>query len=419
MTQERDREDGTAKDGETTAEHQTAPAEAEAPAAEEAAAPAAEAGAETERPSEAEPAVAGGEPRTQGSGLLAGLIASAVVAILVVGAVAVAAPLWAPRLAGLAGLAAAERVAAVEAGTADLRQDLARLSARMDDFESALTGLRGELTALDGAAGAPSAGADVQDLARRIAVLEEQAQASGKGPTSETVASLASDAERLGRELAELRESVETLRKTAADAGAVLRLSQRVEAAETAAREAAAQRGSAQALLLAVGQLREAVNRGEPFAAELRALGAILDGDDAAGGELEKLARHAAQGIPTRSRLIAAFPDLAGRIVRAGLGPDRDGWWRQTVQRLASLVTIRRTEGEAADRSTAAVVARAEAKLATGDLAGAVAELGALEGPALETAGPWMADARARVAADRALSDLTSEAVAVTARGEG
>jgi hypothetical protein len=54
----------------------------------------------------------------------------------------------------------------------------------------------------------------------------------------------------------------------------------------------------------------------------------------------------------------------------------------------------------------AARVARAEAHLATGDLAAAVAELEALEGPAADAAADWLAKAKSRLAATATLDRL-------------
>jgi hypothetical protein len=51
-------------------------------------------------------------------------------------------------------------------------------------------------------------------------------------------------------------------------------------------------------------------------------------------------------------------------------------------------------------------VARAEAALDRGDLAAAVAELEALDGAAADTAAPWLAKARPRLAAEAALHTL-------------
>ena len=132
---------------------------------------------------------------------------------------------------------------------------------------------------------------------------------------------------------------------------------------------------------------------------------------------VEVLAERAASGIPTRMVLAERFWPLAPQVVRAEALPQADTWWRGTLNRLLSLVTIRREDGTAAGETAAAVAARAEARLFQGDFAAAAAELALLSGGPAEVAGPWLADARARVAAEKALSELTAHTVALTGAG--
>ncbi|HEX6980927.1 MAG TPA: mitofilin family membrane protein, partial [Alphaproteobacteria bacterium] len=86
---------------------------------------------------------------------------------------------------------------------------------------------------------------------------------------------------------------------------------------------------------------------------------------------------------------------------------DDGSWWRPLLDRLTSLVTIRRI-GEVDGDTPEAVVARAERRLAADDLAGAVAELERLQGAPAAAAGSWLADARARLTAEAALAGLTT-----------
>jgi hypothetical protein len=80
--------------------------------------------------------------------------------------------------------------------------------------------------------------------------------------------------------------------------------------------------------------------------------------------------------------------------------------------KLSELVSVRPVGEDVEGDDAAARVARAEAVLAKGDLAGAVAELEGLTGQAAEAAAPWLADARARLDAEAALAALQSIAVA-------
>jgi len=217
---------------------------------------------------------------------------------------------------------------------------------------------------------------------------------------------------RLSGEVEELSRQVADLKRSSADAAAVLRLADRLERMESRLHELESRRGSAVALLLAVGQLREALAASLPFDAELRAVKALA-GDDAEVARTADILRgRAAAGLPTRTVLAARFHGLAPAIIRADSLPEERTWWRQTLERLATLVTVRREDGDTVGDDAAARVARAAARLGDGDLSAAIAELSGLEGGPAAAAAPWLTDARDRLAADRAVSELTAHVVA-------
>ncbi len=103
---------------------------------------------------------------------------------------------------------------------------------------------------------------------------------------------------------------------------------------------------------------------------------------------------------------------MANDVVRAAVLPIEEGWWQETLRRLGSVVTVRRESGEVAGDSPSAVLARAEGRLTDGNLAAAVRELEQLDGPEAEVAQNWLNDARARLEAERALSALSTLAIA-------
>lgn len=172
------------------------------------------------------------------------------------------------------------------------------------------------------------------------------------------------------------------------------------------------------AFVLALAQLRGAVERGGGYADELAATTRLADGvgDAETGAPLAALSEWADAGVPTLRELRDRFARDAGEIVAmAGRNPDAD-WVERTVERLTSAVKVRRigdAEGEAAD----AVVARAEGHLAAGDLAAAVNELATLDGAAAEAVAPWLADARTHLAAMTALDGLQARAIAMLGGG--
>ena len=71
-----------------------------------------------------------------------------------------------------------------------------------------------------------------------------------------------------------------------------------------------------------------------------------------------------------------------------------------------ALVKIRRIGEQAEGDSPDAVIARAGADLENGNLQKAIVELESFDGHLAEIAGPWLADARARLDADATLQRL-------------
>ena len=82
------------------------------------------------------------------------------------------------------------------------------------------------------------------------------------------------------------------------------------------------------------------------------------------------------------------------------------------IARARSVVVIRRTGPGVKGSGPEAIVARAEVQLDAGDLAGAVETLSALQGKAAEAAEPWLATARAHIAALAAVGTLHRAALA-------
>ncbi len=165
-------------------------------------------------------------------------------------------------------------------------------------------------------------------------------------------------------------------------------------------------------LALLLGQMREAIEQARPFPAEFDAfIGLARDSDLAAAAQ--PLAQPARNGVASRAVLVKGLAELAGRMAVAGEPAVKSDWREQTLARLRGLVTIRRIDssshtgsaGGAAGGSDGAV-GTAQAALARGDLAGAVAALEPLTGADAEAAGPWLLMARERLAAETALDHI-------------
>jgi hypothetical protein len=323
-----------------------------------------------------------------------------VVIALILGGVA-ASPWWAPEIAPLLPWAAGTVPAPAPQADADAaNRRLDELGRRLADAEQRLVQL-GQRPTADGAvrdaALAPLRDAiqrqesGIAGLANRTAALEQRPVAPPTDPA--ILADLQSATAKLGAALATLEQRVGALASAnASDAAASID----------------------PALLLSLGQLHQALQGSGPFAAELGAATALASGHADVRAALAPLAESAARGVPSLAILRQRFDGLAGSIADAGTGAAApDDWSGQVLGKLRSLVTVRRVGPAASGDGPEAAVAQAESALARDDLAGAVAALEALHGPAMVAAREWLETARRRLAVEAAFGKATT---LVTAR---
>lgn len=317
------------------------------------------------------------------------------------------------------------RIGALENELGLLRQDLASLT-ELTERTAALESSAASLAALDsrlaGLEARPldTAGDDIAGVNARLADVDTALEAV-RGESER----LAATVDALQLKLAEDVKSALALvdsRLAAVDQsrGVDRALAETVDdlQARTSVLEGAVDRSEGRmALAAAIGALRGAAERGRPFEAELQTVRALMTEHRSLqqlDGPIETLARSAGTGLPSLVGLQRSFAVLAGRAARPASTGDA-GWIGQTLNRVGSLVTVRRT-GEISGQSPEAVVARAEVRLQAGDLAGAVAEMTTLEGQLPEN-DAWLARARLRLAAERALDALNAGLVAIGGAG--
>ncbi len=276
---------------------------------------------------------------------------------------------------------------------------------RLDALETALS-------AQEGAAGAEFA-AEIDRLRSALSRVEAEvgAGASSSTKAQSTLSGLQSRLAGLDRRIAELSGGAAALADLRADVGQLAARLAEVEQRLAALPQADPDAGSALpprvAVVLATAQLRDALRRPSPFERELASLAHLAADDAELSGVLDTLSPYAAAGIPTRERLRADFPQVARAVAAAGAGAGEEGWLAGVRRRLSDLVTVRPVGGDATGDSPGAVAARAEARVAAGDLAGALAELEQLSGRAAEAAAAWREAARARASAEDALRLLS------------
>lgn len=328
-----------------------------------------------------------------------------------------------PAFTELAGGPAAEDPRAAEIGV--LRAQLAELAARpaanpalaaeIDRLSRTVAALESRPASEGTVAAVPADPAqpypaqpapDLAPLADRLSALEARLAALPEGADPGAV-------QRLVEDVTELRST------TLVTAQNVQSLAQRLEQVQGAVASLQAESGGAEglALVVAAGQLHTTLLTGRPFARELEAVRALAAEDPEFAEALAALEPRAAEGLTPAVALKERFDRLAGEILRADRQRTDASWGEQALGRIASLVTVRRSSGEVAGSGTDAIVARAQNALEHGDLKLAASELEALEGPAAEVAAPWLAEARARVAAETAAAALAQRAVAMLAGG--
>jgi hypothetical protein len=243
-------------------------------------------------------------------------------------------------------------------------------------------------------------------MEQRLAQIELQpsgGRGGGDGAANPQVGQLAA-------EMDKLRHEVDAIRSAGSDVAIAGRLSSAMEKTEAAVRRLAGRRDHTALAVLAIGQLREAVDRGGAFDAQLATAVQVAGGRTKAA--LGGLSPYARGGVPTRTAILGQFA-AASRAASRAVIDDSDSWWEgRLLMALNSVVTVRRAEG--GDRSAVIVLSQAGRLVDAGDLSGALAVLRLLPGPSADVFAPWIASGAARLAADGAVSDAASAAIAET-----
>jgi hypothetical protein len=315
----------------------------------------------------------------------------AVLLVLVIAGVAVS-PFWAPAMAPLlpwgaksapvaADDALAARVTALEARPAPATVDLDPIKSTLTAQAQSLDRLQATLSAQSQDQAAAAADKTVvQQLTQRVAAIEAQA------------ASKTADSGRLERELARLSTVANDIDDR------LSALEHRVSAQGSTDR-------TGTALLLAVLQMREAIEEARPFSATYDTFKGLASDDATLLAGAAPLAQPARDGVASQAVLRERLDNVGSEIARAGKPAGKLRWWEQALDRIKRLVTIRRI-GVAAHAGPEAAVSAAQSALAAGNLAAAVSALGSLEGADAEMAQPWLRLARDRLAAEAALARL-------------
>ncbi|MBU6235761.1 MAG: hypothetical protein KGQ41_07945 [Alphaproteobacteria bacterium] len=165
----------------------------------------------------------------------------------------------------------------------------------------------------------------------------------------------------------------------------------------------------AAAMLLALTQLRQSADRETPFTDDLELLRSIAQKTDPELAEsVEKLAPYAESGILSPAGLQRELMAAANDIVSAKMKGEDISIKDKLMARMQGMFTIRKDGVPVAGGDEQALIKAASAQLDKGDVAGAMATLEKLNGPAAEAAQPWKNKAAATMVAQQLDMKLVS-----------
>ncbi len=174
----------------------------------------------------------------------------------------------------------------------------------------------------------------------------------------------------------------------------------------------------AAALLLAMSQFRNSLNRGgQSFSDDYQVLRSLMGEDNIELNEsLDRLAPHAASGVLTPEGLNAELRSLTGDIVMASLRGEDVSVKERATARFNEVLQVQKDGELITGTDTQATVLKAETLLNAGDLEGAIAQMMTLEGEAAEVAAPWVNKAEATALAAK-MQNFISQAMNIKAFG--
>lgn len=288
-----------------------------------------------------------------------------------------------------------------------------KMEARLDQLQTQAANLQNTMTQLSARAGevrddvlGPDAGA----LSDRIAVLEEQFNnitgAQGMTDLAGKIRNLEQSVagqDQLGAAMKELQTIVDSIDTRVTSIDQELEVSQRGEGALGQTLEGVSgQDLKAAAMLIAFSQLRDSLNRQAPFEEDLLLLRNLVGEDNSELLEsLDRLAPQAQSGVLTTDGLSSEFRGLAGDIAVSSLKGEDVSVMDKIKTRLGDMFSVKKDGELIGGTPTQALINQAQMQLDAGDVQGAIATLQHLEGPAAETAQPFIAEAQATVTANQ------------------
>lgn len=164
-------------------------------------------------------------------------------------------------------------------------------------------------------------------------------------------------------------------------------------------------------LSLELANLKRAIDRGGPFAAELAAV-------HKAGGsklDLKALEPFKDQGIASATALNTDFRSVAYALISADVEPADASVVDKLISGAKSIVRVRKSNADAAETSAEAIAARMDAALKANRPGDVMGESKKLSPKAHAAGAAWLAKVESRAAVDKAVSDVETQLKAALA----
>ena len=334
-----------------------------------------------------------------------------------------------PRVGGLS-----ERIAALESQTDTIKakdetivrlekerealsQELSKALSRLEAVEKSMAGVREMAEAAAAVDQTEQAKQSLQRLGDRLTALE---RSRGDDAAVEQHLAQLREARAQSKDLADRLARLEQSRQSDGVSGEALAgMEKRLAAVEQRPATGGGVTSNQAAIVLAVGQLRDAASGGGAYQRQYDAVKSMTGDDPGFAAPLMTLAKQAKTGVAGLVALRQEFGQLAGAIVTKAKGQTAQSWLGKAAARVGALVTVRRTEG-GEPGTVETLVAAGEKQLAAGNLAGAVTAIegiGPISSDAAAVVASWLGRAKTRLAVERALSALHIHAVSSLSAG--
>ncbi len=269
-------------------------------------------------------------------------------------------------------------------------------------------------TALAALSAGDKSGTPAAALADKLTELEKligdatEASKSGAARADRDVAAVKTETGRFGQRLDALKGDIDERLKGTAKAADVAVVATKLTAFEQDLKgflkgEGERTSNAARVLLtLEIANLKRAMDRGGPYAAELDAVrkvaGTTLD--------LAPLSRYSLEGAPALPVLAKDFRRVANAAIDAEAEPADASVLDRLMSGARSIVRVRKAGHDPADASTEAIVGRMEAALKDGRLREVLDQGKKLPPKAALAVDDWLKKVEARHAVDRSVADI-------------